>query len=203
MPLTDQEIKKIKPEAKPQKLFDGGGLFLLVTPQGGKCWRMKYRFTGKEKLLSLGTYPEVTLKDARSRREEARKQLAQGVDPSATKRIEKIKAKVQAGDTFDALADEFLAVKGPALAVTTIAKKKEIFKNNLRPWLGTRPVKEITAPELLPPVLKLGQRCARRRMGELRRWLADPVNYRALDKAEFDANGEQQKAKAQASNEAR
>ncbi len=82
MPLTDQEIKKIKPEAKPQKLFDGGGLFLLVTPQGGKCWRMKYRFTGKEKLLSLGTYPEVTLKDARSRREEARKQLAQGVDPS-------------------------------------------------------------------------------------------------------------------------
>lgn len=160
MPLTDQEIKKIKPQDKAQKLFDGGGLFLLVTPQGGKCWRMKYRFAGKEKLLSLGTYPEISLKDARSRREDARKQLAQGSDPSAMKRIAKIKAKVQAGETFDALADEFLKVKGPSLADATIAKKKEILKNHLRPWLGTRPVKEITAPELLAAIRRIESRGA-------------------------------------------
>ena len=83
MPLTDTAIKNAKPSAKPLKLFDGGGLFLLVTPNGGRWWRLKYRFGGKEKLLSLGTYPEVSLKDAREKCDDYRKQLAAKSDPGA------------------------------------------------------------------------------------------------------------------------
>jgi hypothetical protein len=81
MPLTDTAIKKAKPEAKHRKLYDERGLFLLISPKGGKWWRFKYLFDGKEKLLSLGTYPDVSLKDARERRDEARKQVAAGIDP--------------------------------------------------------------------------------------------------------------------------
>lgn len=82
MPLTDTAIKNAKPQAKKVKLFDGEGLFLLITPTGGKWWRLKYRFGGKEKLLLLGVYPEIGLKEARRRRDEARTLVAQGVDPS-------------------------------------------------------------------------------------------------------------------------
>src|ERR1044071_1298867 len=81
MPLTDTTIRNTKPGDKPLKLFDGGGLFLLVTPTGSKWWRLKYRFGGKEKLLSMGTYPQDGLKDARSRRDEARRLLGAGNDP--------------------------------------------------------------------------------------------------------------------------
>jgi hypothetical protein len=89
MGLTDTTIRNAKPAAKPVKLFDERGLFLLVTPAGGKWWRLKYRFEGKEKLLSLGTYPDVSLKDARERRDNARKQLADGIDPSHSRKAQK------------------------------------------------------------------------------------------------------------------
>ncbi|MBD5626960.1 MAG: DUF4102 domain-containing protein [Desulfovibrio sp.] len=86
MPLTDTHIRSLKPEAKPRKYFDGGGLFLYVPPTGSKLWRMAYRFEGKSKLLSFGNYPAVSLKDARGRREEAKGLLAKGIDPSAPKK---------------------------------------------------------------------------------------------------------------------
>ena len=82
MPLTDTAIRNIKPGEKPIKLFDERGLFLLITPSGGKWWRLDYRYSGKRKTLSMGIYPEVSLKDARNRRDDARKQLANGIDPS-------------------------------------------------------------------------------------------------------------------------
>ncbi len=82
-PLSDMQVSKIKPQQKQRTLFDGGGLFLLVTPPGGKLWRLKYRFDGKEKMLALGAYPEISLADARQRREEARRQVAHGIDPGA------------------------------------------------------------------------------------------------------------------------
>jgi hypothetical protein len=87
MKLTNITIPKAKPTDKTQKLFDGGGLFLEVTPKGSKRWRFKYRFGGKEKLLSFGVYPEISLKDARMRHQEARKHLAQGIDPSEVKKV--------------------------------------------------------------------------------------------------------------------
>lgn len=149
MPLSDAQIRKAKPLAKPQKLFDGDGLFMLITPAGGKLWRFKYRVGGTEKLLALGAYPEVSLADARTRREEARKILAQGIDPSEVKRAAKIKARVQGAETFGAVADEWLVKRCATLAKVTVKKKESLLKNHLRPWLDSRPVREISAPELL------------------------------------------------------
>ncbi|ORC47841.1 hypothetical protein B2G74_22330 [Burkholderia sp. A27] len=90
MALTDLNVRNIKPTDKQQKLFDERGLYLLVTPAGSKYWRLKYRFVGKEKSLSLGVYPEVTLKDARDRRDDARRLVAAGIDPSESRREERI-----------------------------------------------------------------------------------------------------------------
>ena len=85
IPLTDMKVLKAKPQDKPVSLFDGGGLFLMVTPSGGKLWRFKYRFDGKEKKLAFGSYPEISLQDARQRRHDARKLLANNVDPRCSK----------------------------------------------------------------------------------------------------------------------
>ena len=90
MPLTDTSIRAIKPLAKPQKVADGGGLYLFVTPNGTKAWRLAYRYNGKQKSLSLGLYPVVTLGEARNRRERAKKLLADGIDPSAQRKLDKI-----------------------------------------------------------------------------------------------------------------
>ena len=113
MPLTDTAIKNVKPQDKNAKLFDGEGLFLLVTPSGGKWWRLKYRFGGKEKLLSLGVYPEISLKEARRRRDEARSLVAQGIDPSLQRKEEKEVALAESreqANTFEAVAQDWLGV---------------------------------------------------------------------------------------------
>lgn len=174
MQLTDKGIRAAKAETKPLKLFDGGGLFLLVTPAGGKWWRLKYRHAGKEKLLSLGTYPDVPLasqkirvgnkdiyiKGARELREDARKLIAQGLDPSAERRKEKIESALSAASTFNAVADEWLEKKSKKLAPVTVTKITAILKNDLRPWLGKRPIKEITPPELLSTIRRIESRGA-------------------------------------------
>ncbi len=102
MPLTDLAIRNAKPAAKPVKLSDGGGLFLLITPAGGKLWRLKFRVDNKEKGLALGSYPAVGLAEARKRREEAKAQLAQGLDPAREKKRAKLKAQMQARAVADA-----------------------------------------------------------------------------------------------------
>ncbi|MDP3675980.1 MAG: integrase arm-type DNA-binding domain-containing protein [Novosphingobium sp.] len=109
MALSDTVIRNAKPGAKPSKISDEKGLFLLVQPSGGKLWRMKYRFAGKEQKLSLGRYPDVSLKEARKRRDEARIMIASGTDPAAAKREAKLEAQSEATDTFAAVADEYLA----------------------------------------------------------------------------------------------
>ncbi|MBC7501629.1 MAG: DUF4102 domain-containing protein [Herminiimonas sp.] len=106
MPLTDTAIRNAKPGAKPVKIFDERGLFLLITPAGGKWWRLKYRIGGKEKLLSLGTYPDVGLKDARELREGARKLLAKGVDPSVNRKAQKAAGADRAANSFEVVARE-------------------------------------------------------------------------------------------------
>ena len=124
MPLTDTTIRNAKPQTKQIKLFDGGGLFLLVTPKGGRLWRLKYRFCGKEKLLSLGVYPDVGLKEARGHREEAREILAQGIDPGEQKKETKAALAaekqsraatfetVRVSDTTEKLPTSLLITKG-------------------------------------------------------------------------------------------
>ena len=100
MALSDTKLRGLKTPGKQVKFFDGGGLYLLVTPAGGKLWRFKYRYDGKEKLLSLGTYPEISLADARQRCEEARRMIAQGIDPGAVRKAQK-QAEAEAFDTFE------------------------------------------------------------------------------------------------------
>ena len=109
MPLSDAAIRRAKPADKPQKLSYGGGLYLLVQPTGGRYWRLKYRFGGKEKLLSLGTYPDTGLADAREGRSQARKLLAAGIDPSEQRKAAKAAGVERTANSFAVIAEEWLA----------------------------------------------------------------------------------------------
>ncbi len=125
MPLNDTQVRGIKPNSGVKKYSDGGGLYLHVTPNGSKLWRMAYRFAGKQKTLSFGSYPAVTLADARRRREEAKVQLADGADPSAVKRKAAIACQHATEHTFNTIADELLAMlEREGRAETTMSKKR-------------------------------------------------------------------------------
>lgn len=160
MSLTDTAIRNAKPADKPVKLFDGSGLFLLITPAGQKYWRLKYRFAGKEKLLALGVYPEVGLAAARRKRDEARSQLDAGVDPSAAKRIGKLAAHTAAANSFEAVALDWLQ-NGRHVEPQQNAKTLARLKSDAFPWLGRRPLTEIEAPEILDVLRRVDQRGAR------------------------------------------
>ncbi len=114
MPLSDLAVRNAKPTTKSRKLFDGRGLFLIVTPAGGKWWRFKYRVAGKEKLISLGTYPDISLKVARDSRDKARKLLAKGIDPSQVRKA--ANEALLANDTFEMVAREWFAKQSPGWA---------------------------------------------------------------------------------------
>lgn len=147
MPLTDAAIRKAKPTDKIQRLFDGGGLYLEITPAGSKLWRQKYRFAGKEKRLAHGPYPDVTLADARERREKARKLLANGVDPGQHRQAEKAAGVERAANSFEVIAREWLAKRDwvPSYA----SKVTAWLENDVFPFIGGRPVADLTAPEFL------------------------------------------------------
>jgi len=160
MPLTDTAIRTAKPTDKPQKLADGGGLFLLLNPKGGKWWRLKYRFEGKEKLLSLGTYPDTSLKDAREKREAARKQLAAGIDPGENRKAVKAAKAREATNSFEVVAREWYGRQAPNWAPSHGEKIIRRLERDLFPWLGSRPIASITAPELLAALRRIEQRGA-------------------------------------------
>lgn len=154
MPLTAAAIQAAKPREKAYKLFDQGGLFLLLHPNGGRYWRLKYRIHGREKLLALGTYPDVSLAKARERREDARKLIADNTDPSITKRAE----KTANAETFRVIALEWLAKQ--KLARATMEKAQWIFDQLLFPELGDRPIRHISAPDVLAVLRKIEGRGA-------------------------------------------
>jgi hypothetical protein len=116
MPLTDTQVRNSKPTAKTCKLSDGGGMYLLITPDGARYWRLDYRFGGKRRTLALGVYPTVTLASARTRREEARTLLAAGIDPNAAKKAIKRDAKLASDNTFEVIAREWIAKQRKRLA---------------------------------------------------------------------------------------
>jgi integrase len=149
MALSDVKVRNEKPGTKPVRLFDGGGLYLEVTPSGGKLWRLKYRYGGKEKLLALGKYPEIGLKDARERRDEARRLLANDVDPSENRRQQNAAKAERAGNSLEAVAREWIAKNTPTWAASHTSKIVRRLEMYVFPWLGGRPIAEITAPELL------------------------------------------------------
>jgi integrase len=149
MALTDTAIKNSKPQAKPVKLSDEKGLYLLVNPNGSKWWRLNYRFGGKRKTLSMGVYPSVSLKLARERREEARTLLASGADPGAQRKAEKL-ANAEAGsNTFEALGLEWMATRGKEWTASYASKTKSALERHAFPSVGAKPITEITAPDLL------------------------------------------------------
>lgn len=147
-PLSETKVRSTKPQEREYKLFDGGGLFLMVTPSGGKLWHFKYRFDGKEKKLTFGNYPAISLLDARKRRDDARRLLVNNVDPGAIRKAQK-QAKIENTETFEIIArewhDKFKSkwTEGHAL------KYMRRLELDLFPWIGMRPIKDITAPELL------------------------------------------------------
>lgn len=151
--LTEAAVKAAKPREKPYKLFDERGLYLLVTPESSRLWRLKYKFERREKLLSLGAYPDVSLKAARMRRDDARRVIADGVDPSAQRRA----AKVAHGDTFKAIAQEWLG-RQKTLKEITIKRDQDRLENFVYPYIGTRPIGNITAPDLLAVLRRIESR---------------------------------------------
>lgn len=149
MSLTATKVKSLKPEKTQKKHFDSKGLFLLVTPKGGKWWRFKYRFNGKEGLISLGTYPEVSLAEAREQRDEARKLVRKGVNPSAFRKQQKMKALFAANNSFESIAREWLNKQEGFWADSTSQKANRRLEIFIFPWLGSRPISEISPMDLL------------------------------------------------------
>ena len=149
MPLTETAIKKAKPGDKPIKLSDSRGMYLLVNPVGSKLWRWKYRVLGKEKVLSLGAYPDVSLAQARDGVDKARKTLAAGDDPMAKRKADKVATRTAAEDSFNAVARKWWANWKPARSEQHAGQVMRRFEANVFPYIGARPVSEIQAPELV------------------------------------------------------
>lgn len=147
--LTDTEIRKAKPGEKPRKLSDGGGLHLYLTPGGSRLWRMKYRYADKEKLLSFGPYPEVTLAEARRKRDEARAVLREGRDPGVAKKERQAAAIFDAGTTFEAVAREWHTANRAKWSDTHRYDVLHSLERDVFPSLGDLPIKAITAPMVL------------------------------------------------------
>jgi len=158
MPLTNTTIKNAKPAKKATKLFDERGLYLEVSPKGGKWWRFKYRFNGKEKRLSLGVYPDVSLKDARERRDDVRKLVTNGIDPSVNRKAQKIARG--GGNRFEVVAREWFAKHSSNWTADHGDRIIRRLERDIFPWIGEKPFGEIAAPELLSVIQRIEKRGA-------------------------------------------
>lgn len=152
--LTEGVLRAAAPREKPYKLFDSSGLFVIVNPNGSRWWRLKYRYGGKERGISLGVYPVVSLKLARQRRDEARARLADGIDPSHQRQAEKLAQTL----TFELIAQEWLDLQSKKFAAITLRKARWILEKLVYPDLGARPVSQIRAPDLLAVLRKIEAR---------------------------------------------
>jgi len=195
-PLTDVKVKNAKSKGgSPQKLFDGGGLFLFITSTGGKLWQFKYRFkeqngNTKEKKLSFGTYPEISLADARQRREEARKLLANGIDPGAFKKSLK-EAQTEEKETFEIIAREWHVKFTPTWSPGHAETIKSRLERDLFPWIGAKPIKDVKAPELLAVLRRVESRGALETAHRIRTIAGQVFRYAvATGRAERDISGD-------------
>lgn len=194
MPLTARQVDTAKPKEKPYKLADGGGLFLLVNPNGSRWWRLKYRIDGKEKLLSLGVYPDVSLADARARRDTERKQIARGVDPSQARQQEKLaKLAVEAAtaNTFEAVAREWHRHKSARWSEGYAGDIMEAFERDIFPYIAGQPIAEIKPVRWLEVFRVIEQRGALEKMRKVRQRCGEVYRYAiATGRAEFNAVSE-------------
>ena len=187
---TDTAIRNAKPEAKPYKMTAGQGMYLLVSANGSKLWRLKYRHLGKEKVLSFGAYPDVTLSQARLKREQARQQIADGIDPSELIKEQRQQAKADEL-TFKAVAERWykdkteLALK--PWAISTAEKARLYLEKDLYPVLGNKPIADITRLELIELNAKIEERGALDISKKIRQWLG-AIFDNAYDRGEIPAN---------------
>jgi len=158
--LTNTAVQNAKPGKTTRKLFDERGLYLEISPAGGKWWRLKYRIGDKEKRLSLGIYPDVSLKEARDRRDAARKLIANEVDPSENRKAQKQAQAERATNSFEAVAREWFTEYSRSWAESHRVRLLRLFDRDIFPWIGGRPIAEITAPELLPVIRRIEARGA-------------------------------------------
>lgn len=158
MALTDKAAKAAKPQENPCKKGAGQGLYLLITPEGRKYWRMKYRFAGKEKLLALGVYPDVSIAEARAARDAAKAILKAGRDPVTVKKQDRLAAQVSAANTFEAVALEWIEQQRHRWSPGHVERVLDSLKADIFPEIGARPIKDITAPELLAVLKKVEKR---------------------------------------------
>jgi integrase len=179
--LTATRIRAAKPRQKPYKIPDGRGLYLLVSPTGGRLWRLRYRYAGRESMLGLGAYPEVTLKAARDRADDTRKQLAEGTDPAVAKRAER---SAQA-DTFKAIALEWLGKQ--RFAAATREKTDWTFNELLFPFIGGKSVRQLTPPDILGVLRRLEARGKHETAHRTRQRVSQVMRYAiATGRAESD-----------------
>ena len=157
-PLTDIQVKTAKPQAKDVTIFDGGGLYLLVTPTGGKLWRLKYRFGGKERLMAFGSYPDISLSDARQRREDARKLLANGVDPGEIKKAQKAAIIEAATYTFEAVAREWHKNSKPEWSQNHAERLLTRLEQDVFPFIGGKQIADIKTPEIVEVLKRVSAR---------------------------------------------
>lgn len=187
MPLTDIAIRSAKPSEKPKKLYDGGGLYLEVSPSGGKWWRLKYRFAGKEKRISLGVYPDISLREARERRDSARRLLANEIDPGENRKVQKAAKVDRAANSFEVIAREWYAKNRDTWAATHSEKIIKRLENDVFPWIGAKAIAEITAPDVLSVLRRIEGRgtndTAHRAKGNISQVMRYAI---ALGKAERD-----------------
>lgn len=190
MPLTDREIRAAKPGERTIKLSDGGGLQLWIEPDGGKRWRLAYRFAGKQKTLALGVYPSIGLKAARAARDDAKRLLDEGQDPSVAKKVAKLAAVDASANTFDAVAAELLAKKRDEEKALRTMAKLEWLLGLASPVIGARPIAEITAPEVLSALRSVEARGRRETARRLRATIGQVFRYAvATGRAQGDPTG--------------
>lgn len=175
--LTNTEIRNLQPKDKQYKAADSGGMYLDIRPNGAKYWRLKYRFGGKEKLLALGVYPDVGLKDARNRRDDAKRLIDEGIDPGQQRKVEKLTAVLSAANTFEAIALEWQEQNEKHWAPITAHKIKAAFESYVLPHLGALPIADVTPAALLAMVRKVEATGKNETAHRLRAWCSQVFRY--------------------------
>lgn len=176
VPLSELDVKTAKPAAKDYTLYDGGGLMLLVKTTGGKLWRFKYRFNGLEKRMAMGAYPEVSLKDARQKREVSRKQVASGIDPAIENKRQK-EISVSKTETFSAVAREWLDRQDERISETHSKRIWRSFEKDVLPTIGNTPIDEITIPILVQVIRAIEDRGAGETASKVSQWISAIFRY--------------------------
>src|SRR5688572_20246616 len=175
--LTDSAIRALRPSRRAQKAFDGGGLYLLATPSGGRYWRLKYRVDGREKLISLGVYPAVSLKAARLKRNKEKELLEEGKDPSRERRTKKAAQRSAAENTFEAVAREWFGKKSPKWARSNADRILGRLLNDVFPWIGEDPIKNLTKDRILSVLRRVEERGAVESAHRIRQYIDAVFRY--------------------------